>query len=190
MRTVLVVAALVTALEALTGSYAVAAQIPANDFYRPRPGEVYGPDTYCDWNRAGLPPHEMQVCLGRDRQNPPRLYRARPGEHPKPLLTNCQVGGPVSCNNDIYQPVWLRIIADNGETTKVDMNSIERLPGGGVSVITYSFAPGSRFDESRLQRLFFDCAGHYQGGNPPTESGDAPPRSVAGRIARAMCGRR
>jgi hypothetical protein len=40
----------------------------ADDWWRVKPGEEYGPETYCNWNRTGLPPAQQQVCGLRDQK--------------------------------------------------------------------------------------------------------------------------
>ena len=163
----------------------------ADEMYRPRPGETYSPDTYCDWNRTGLPARQQKICLDRDRANPPKLYQAKPGEALMKLLPHCDPGGAVSCNNDVFQQVWKRFEADNGEAIYVDMNSVSHPNGGMIWATVYINVPGAMFDPSRLNNLGFDCAGHYQNmsGEFPFPVLDAPPRSVAGRIASIVCTR-
>jgi hypothetical protein len=163
---------------------------PADDIYRPRPGEAYTPATYCEWNRTGLPSEQQKICLDRDRNNPPKLYKAKPGEILVKLLPNCQIGGAASCNDDLYQPVWKEIEADNGEVTKIDMNSIKHLSGGTTDVTIYTGVPHTMFDQARLKMLWFDCQGHFMafdGGMGQSPQLDAPPRSIAGRIAKIVC---
>lgn len=75
---------------------------PANEIYRPRPNEAYNSDTYCLWNRTGLPDQFQKICAARDRKHPP----------PKPK--------------------WVSVEADNGAVTKVDMNSIQRGNGAAI----------------------------------------------------------
>ena len=163
---------------------------PADDIYRPRPGEAYAPATYCDWNRTGLPPEQQKICLDRDIKNPPKLYKAKPGETLETLLPNCRIGGAESCNDDFFQPVWKRIEADNGQVTRIDMNSIQHIGGGGTNVTVYTGAPHSVFDSTRLQMLRFDCQGHFRsfdGNMGQSDVLDAPPRSIAGEIATIVC---
>lgn len=163
---------------------------PADNIYRPRPGEAYAPATYCEWNRTGLPPEQQEICLDRDIKNPPKLYKAKPGETLETLLPNCRIGGAESCNDDFFQPVWRRIEADNGQVTRIDMNSIQHLGGGGTNVTVYTGAPHSMFDSTRLQMLWFDCQGHFRsfdGNMGQSDVLDAPPRSIAGGIANIVC---
>jgi hypothetical protein len=135
----------------------------ADDMYRPRPGEAYDPSIYCEWNRTGLPAEQQKICLDRDRKNPPKLYEAKPGEILTKLLPSCQLGGVISCNDDLFQPVCEKIEADNGEATKIDMNSIEHFINGTADVVVYTYVPNTMFDPTRLKRLDFDCHGHFYG---------------------------
>jgi hypothetical protein len=135
-----------------------------------------------------LPPAQLQICLDQDKANPPKIYKAKPGEILTSLLSGCKVGGAVSCNEDLFLPVWLTITADSGEATKIDMNSI--LGGGksGAAVVVYTYVPGTSFDPTRMETLHFDCAGHVMEMNPwPPVVTDAPPNSVAGEIADIVC---
>jgi len=106
------------------------------------------------------------------------------------LLSNCQIGGRVSCDDDIYQKVWIKIEASDGEVTKVDMHSISRSNLGSVEAITYTYVPNTRFDPSKLRRLLFDCEGHFMDvTNSSSQEMDAPPRSVVGQVAALVCGK-
>ncbi len=92
----------------------------------------------------------------------------------------------LTCDDDIFQKVWLRFFADTGEETKLDTHQMQYLPQGGVSVIIYTFVPNTSFDPDRLRRVYLDCAGHVQ----DVEIGavlDAPPNSVIGQIAAKVC---
>jgi len=171
----------VTALLLLTsGAY-------ADDMYRPKPGEAYDPATYCNWNRTGLPPSYQKICINRDKKNPPKLYQPKPGEILTTLLPSCQIGGAISCNDDLYQKVWRKIEADNGEVTKVDMNSIEHFNNGTADVVKYTYVPNTMFDPNSLVRLKFDCHGHYMNLDGGSLLLDAPPRSVVGEVAAIAC---
>jgi len=163
---------------------------PSDEIYRPHPGEAYTPPTYCQWNRTGLPAAQQKICLDRDKKNPPKLYKAKPGEMLQKLLPNCQIGGAESCNDDLFQPVWKRIEAANGEVTRIDMNSIQHLSGGTTNVTVYTGASHTMFDSSRLRMLWFDCRGHFRafdGNAGQSDVLDAPPRSIAGEIANIVC---
>ena len=162
----------------------------SDEIYRPHPGEEYVPAIYCQWNRTGLPSAQQKICLDRDIKNPPKLYKAKPGEMLEVLLPNCQIGGAESCNDDFFQPVWKRIEADNGQVTRIDMNSIQHLGGGTTNVTVYTGAPHSMFDSTRLEMLWFDCQGHFRSFGSNMEQSDvldAPPRSIAGEIANNVC---
>lgn len=90
---------------------------------------------------------------------------------------------------DVFQKVWRRIEADNGEIIKIDMRSINHSGDRPVDVFVYIDVSDKGFDPMRLRRLLFDCAGHYQDisdmGFSPMQ--DAPSRSVAGRIQEIVC---
>ena len=104
------------------------------------------------------------------------------------LIPSCQIGGAISCNDDLFQKVWLRIEADNGEVTKIDMNSVAGTNVGGAVATIYTYVPNTMFDPSKLRNLVFDCAGHYEDvTNMPSALLDAPPRSVVGRISALAC---
>lgn len=92
----------------------------------------------------------------------------------------------LTCEDDIFQKVWLRFFADNGEETKLDTHQMQYLPQGGVSVIIYTFVPNTSFDPNRLRRVYLDCAGHVQDVESNIIS-DAPPKSVIGHIADKVC---
>jgi hypothetical protein len=104
------------------------------------------------------------------------------------LFPSCAPGGRISCDDDLYQKKWLRLEADNGEFTKVDTN-FRRSNVGSVEAIIYTYTPAdTMFDPSRLRRLLFDCIGHYMDVTGPMgPQMDAPPLSIAGRIAKMAC---
>ena len=165
-----------------------AATVPRNDIYRPSPGEQYGPETYCEFNRSGLPEVEQRSCLDFDAKHPPKIYKARPGEVLTKLLQTCATGASISCNADIFQKVWLQIEAENGEVTEIDMNSITRANGNTATAAVYTSVPNTIFDPTRVRLLVFDCAGRYMDGTTfPPVMHDAPPRSVAGAVAGVVC---
>lgn len=160
----------------------------ADQLWRPNANEVYGPQTYCNWNRTGLPEAQQRICIERDRRNPPKNYQATKGEALATLLPHCDPSGGLSCNDDIFQKVWLRLEADNGEVTKIDMNSLQRSTVGSVEAITYTYVPNTAFDQTKLRRLLFDCKGHFMDiTNSNSELLDAPPRSVVGNVASIVC---
>ena len=161
-----------------------------DQIWHPNPNEAYEPSTYCQWNRTGLPEAQQKICLELDRKNPPKVYKPKPGEVVTTLISNCHPGGGLSCNADIYQKVWLQVEAVNGEVTKINMNSIQHLNSGSALVNVYTTVPNTKFDPSRLSTLIFDCAGHYKNAtNFYSPLFDAPPRSVAGKVASIACAR-
>lgn len=88
---------------------------------------------------------------------------------------------------DLDKPVWRSFRDVTGEITKINMRSIEPMQGGSVLVTTYTFSPGSSLDLSRLRQLYFTCRGQYADTANLRVLHDAPPRSVAGIIARTVC---
>ncbi len=104
------------------------------------------------------------------------------------LIPSCVQGGGIDCTNDIYRKVWRRLEAENGLVTKVNTASIQHFNTGAAEVLVYTYVPDTRYDPSKLRRLFFDCAGQFrdqtEGFSP---SMDAPPRSIAGRISAIAC---
>lgn len=80
----------------------------ADEMYRPRPGEVYGPSTYCEWNRSGLPTAQQKICSNLDHKN------------------------------GVYTADWRTIEALNGAVYKIDMNSISHSTDGGADIMVYA----------------------------------------------------
>jgi len=54
------------AILVLVTGLAFATPAAADDWWRVKPGESYGPETYCAWNRTGLPSAQQAVCSKRD----------------------------------------------------------------------------------------------------------------------------
>jgi hypothetical protein len=158
----------------------------ADDIWRRHPGEAYDPATYCRWNRTGLPPAQQKICLAYDRAHLPKNYRPKTGQVLTVLLPSCQPGGAISCNDDLYQKVWLRVEATNGAAFKIDMNSIAHLNNGGAEAVVY-IIEGTTFDPANLKHFIFDCRGHYMDSDNMGATLYAPPRSVAGQIAALAC---
>jgi|SRR5665213_9116 len=180
-----------TANVTISGSHTVQNNAPAqaqtDEVWRPNPREAYGPSTYCNWNRTGLPPAQQKICAAEDQKSVARIYKAKPGEVLTTLIPSCQSGGALSCSDDLYQKVWRRIEADNGEVTKIDMNSIEHFNNGTIDVAVYTYVPNTTFDPTRLRRLHFDCHGHFMDNDNMSAMMDAAPRSVAGEVAAIVC---
>lgn len=164
----------------------LAAAAEPDELYRPRPAEAYEPAAYCDWNRTGLPERFRRICVDRDRKAQPKLYRPRPGENPTALLSDCKIDGPISCNNDIFQKVWLQISDAAGAEYKINMNSIAPTAGNGARVVIYYVEDGS-FKEQNLDVLQFDCRGNYLSTSGRTQSRFAAPKSVVGIISTRVC---
>jgi len=102
------------------------------------------------------------------------------------ILPGCTPNWPGPCNDDLFKKVWATIEADNGELTKVDTNSFQHGEGGVTAVRIYTNLPGAIYDGTREKYLMFDCAGHYGDLAGPVQY-DAPPGSVAGKIAALAC---
>jgi hypothetical protein len=102
------------------------------------------------------------------------------------LLPSCQPGGAISCNDDLYQKVWLRIEATNGAAFKIDMNSLAHLNNGGAEAVVY-IIEGTMFDPGNLKHFIFDCHGHYMDADNLGVTLYAAPRSVAGQIQALAC---
>jgi hypothetical protein len=97
------------------------------------------------------------------------------------VMPTCMYGGPF---DELCKPVWRKIEADNGEVTWVDVYSIS---GGWVT--TYTGVPNDGINVNSLEKIFFDCRGHYEvwGDEGPSPMMDAPPRSIAGLTASIVC---
>src|SRR5262249_34379941 len=85
-------------------------------------------------------------------------YHPRQRERPFALIPTCDRAEGANCDEDVFRKVWLRIVADNGESTRVDMNSIEHTTAGTTIVAVYTSPPNTMFDPTRLRSLRFDCA--------------------------------
>jgi hypothetical protein len=120
-----------------------------------------------------------------------RLNGAENAQNELVALLPCPAGKDKECAAAIpYQKVWRQFEADNGEVTSVYMKDIGK-DGDARNVLVHTNIPGA-YDVTHLQRLFFDCAGHFdellnEGGFSAWT--DAPPQSVAGEIAAAICDR-
>ena len=149
----------------------------------------YGPLTYCQWNRTGLSVAQQKICLDMDQKNRPKVYLPKSGEIVTALIPNCSPNGGVSCNDDVFQKVWLQIEANTGEVTKVDMISIHHATNGSALLVAYTSVPNTMFDPNKLQQYIFDCRGHFQpvDNSSTQQPQDAPPRSVAGKMAAIAC---
>lgn len=95
---------------------------------------------------------------------------------------NCQA---IKINADFCRKVWKRIEWTTGEVSWVDMDSIRT---GRAYVVTGQ--DGAPLYESKISSLQFDCHGHFDGFNSDGSEiplQDAPPRSIAGEIAKIVC---
>lgn len=101
-------------------------------------------------------------------------------------LLPCQAGA--NCTDDVFQRVWARIVSVTGETTKIDMHSIQHADNGTAWVVIYTYVPGTMFDPNKMRRLIFDCHGQYQDiGSGSSLLFDAPPGSVIGKVSAIAC---
>lgn len=118
----------------------------------------------------------------------PSLVGAAQAAPLTPLLPKSACGHVmVSCADDIFRPVWIKLISSVGEITKIDSN-FRTVGSGAVLVYAYSFVPNTVFDAHKLRRLVFDCAGqYYDDTDGAGEPMDAPPGSIAGQIASLAC---
>jgi hypothetical protein len=121
----------------------------------------------------------------------PLLFLAATGDQTVRLTKLIDHCDPIAvshggCGN-LDKPVWRRFESATGEITKVDMTSIQPTTGGGALVTVYTFSPGSNFDINRLRQLNFTCRGQFVDIANMSYLQDAPPRSVAGRIASVIC---
>lgn len=104
------------------------------------------------------------------------------------LVEQCDPATNHNACGNIARPVWRRFEAANGEVTKIDVSTIRRTRQGGVIITSYTGVPFTRFDMHRLRGLYFNCAGQFSDMSALGDAIDAPPRSVAGQIAAAVCG--
>lgn len=116
---------------------------------------------------------------------------AQPGATLVKVFPNCEFGPqriPLGGSlGELCKPVWKKIEADNGEVTWIDMHSVS--PTLPREVYVYTSVPNTSIDPDALTLLFFDCQGHFRSwsSDGPSALMDAPPRSVAGEIAEAVC---
>ncbi|HLG86862.1 MAG TPA: hypothetical protein VKZ79_06655 [Alphaproteobacteria bacterium] len=147
--------------QAITVPKASGAQdAPADYTWRPHPREAYGPDTYYNWNRTGLPPAQQKICIEYyDKKHPPHVFK------------------------------WMKVEADNGAVYKIDLNSVEKMQGGSVTALIY-IDEGSGYNPENMRGFIFDCEGHYADTSTASMTMYAPPRSVAGRLSSIACANR
>ena len=122
----------------------------------------------------------------------------RAAKRQQPTLVNLadcagteQASAPIEIYREMCKKVWERIDAANGESTWIDVSL-----ASPSRVYAYTAVPvaGAPIDPRGMRILDFDCVGHFQIlANAGDFSGeisqwmDAPPRSVAGRIAAMIC---
>lgn len=161
--------------------------------------ECMGVKVYEDPQPAGHPPSAAECAAIEHSAGLPATPDAAPATAPDvvapaddltTLISHCDANSGLPCTEDLYQKVWRKIEADNGEVTKIDMRSIQRFNTGAVDVAIYTYVPNTLFDPSKLRRLTFDCAGHFMDSTGGfSEQMDAPPQSIAGQIASIVCAR-
>jgi hypothetical protein len=112
-------------------------------------------------------------------------------DNPAPLTKLVERCGPVAISHggcgDLIKPVWQRFESKTGEVTKVNMASIAPITKSGVSVMIYTYLPGSEFNMASLRTLYFTCKGKFADSESPSYLQAAPPNSVVGTIARNVC---
>jgi hypothetical protein len=135
------------------------ASAQSNGLWKPHPGESYSPSTYCGWNRTGLPLEQQKICQKIDGENLPNSYQPNHGEIVTTLVNECNPNGGYSCNNDIFQKVWLVVSSNDGKIIKINMNSIgNTIPR---EIMLYSAYNNEKFDPRNIKRFLFDCDGSY-----------------------------
>jgi hypothetical protein len=129
----------------------------ADDMYRPRPGETYGPSTYCLWNRTGLPFPQQKICEDLDRKQGAKKEN------------------------------WRSIEGADGSVVKIEMNSISHFNNGTAEAVVYMVEGTTYNPENtkRLwfdcQGHFRDQTGMIG----PTQY--AAPLSMAGQLSNIAC---
>lgn len=120
--------------------------------------------------------------------SPSRNYQPRPGENLTTLLPSCDPANGATCNDDVFQKVWLKLVADNGEITKVDMNQTGRNNLGGAETLIYTYVANTPYDSSKMHRLIFDCHGRFEDiSNGGSGLIDVTPNSIIGHVAVLAC---
>jgi hypothetical protein len=98
-----------------------------------------------------------------------------------PHCSHAEAAGPYA---RLCQPSWARLEAHNGEVYHVDLRDLQFMPNGAVGAYVVI---GASQIPLNIRELYFDCRGHWSDFEDPGGMSDAPPRSVAGRLAQAAC---
>lgn len=107
-----------------------------------------------------------------------------------PVFRNCSAEFAASGNGVFCRPVWARLVSDAGETFRIDMKDLEPLQGGAIGAFVVIGDPQGGTNPTAFKHLYFDCRGHYGEFDDIEQGGglsDAPPRSVVGQLAHAIC---
>ena len=130
----------------------------ADDKYRPSPRETYDPDTYCAWNRSGLPPAQQKICQDYDKKN------------------------------GVYKPKWQSLEAADGSVFRIDLNSIALRSTGAVDATVYAVQGEAYDPRNLRRYMFDCQGHYMDlDAMQLTAPVYAPPRSVAGQIADIVC---
>lgn len=111
------------------------------------------------------------------------------------VIGDCKDVSHVSCDNDIFKKVWLKLTTSLGEVYMLNTNFRKYVSGNMMNVNAFLYKPdpaGGFFNGERLTQLQFDCAGHYQELSefqPNLTVYDIPPLSIAGKIESLACKR-
>ncbi len=151
--------------------------------------ECAGVKVYQDPQPVGHPPSPDE-CAQIEKQAgiPVAPISSKAESNLTALIPTCDSQSGTDCTQDIYQKVWIRLEADNGEVTKADMKSVQHYNNGAVDVAVYTYVPNTPFNPGKMKRLHFDCQGQFTDDSDGISAVmDAPPRSIAGQIAAVVC---
>jgi hypothetical protein len=131
--------------------------VRSDEVYRPRPGEAYNPEAYCNWTRTGLPPAQQKICSDHDNKF------------------------------GVYVSKWQTIEAANGAVYKVDVNSIKHYNNGNAEIVVYAVEGEAFNPMNMTRFIFACDSHHYMDVSNFGVWIYAPPRSVAGQIENLAC---
>lgn len=80
---------------------------------------------------------------------------------------------------------WKKFVSNNGTVLLVDLNSVNRGPDGRIDAMVYR-DDGGAYNPEHLERVIFDCLGHFSTFSDPRWS-SAPPFSLIGTISKIVC---
>jgi hypothetical protein len=162
-------------------------QLPP-DGYMMQPGPV---DAGCAERRQEAAAIQANEKAEHDRSQQAAVARvqAKYGSALETAVLECR--GYKYCD-ELLEPVWLKLEADNGRVTLVDVKSITKpIIGSEVSsvadVVIYTYVPGAQFNPDMLREIRFDCHGTTFSDILSRYSSDVPPRSVIGRVRDIAC---